>query len=302
MTHTVVGLFDNRNEAQAAMQDLIQEGFIRENIDVSNRSVTDSTDFSADTTSTGSGSGGGISGFFNSLFGGDETTANTYTNVANDADAILSVQVDSDERARRAAEILDRNGAIDVDERGAQYSGQNYNQSNYSQQNFSETADTSATTGNYTNTEGRSTATNQNNSNIEGQTVIPVIEEQLQVGKREVEHGGARIRSRVIERPVEASVRLREEHVVVNRHPVNRAVTDADVSNFKEGDITLTERSEEAVVGKQARVVEEVEVGKQVTEREETISDTVRRTDVEVEEISGDVNRTDDINTRGANS
>jgi uncharacterized protein (TIGR02271 family) len=288
MTHTVIGLFDNRSEAQAAMQDLIQEGFIKENVDISNRSVTDSTDFSADTVSTGSGSGGGVSGFFNSLFGGDETTANTYTNVANDADAILSVQVDSDERARRAAEILDRNGAIDADERGAQYSKQNYSQGTSNQQNFTGTADT--------------TATNQNNSNIEGQTVIPVIEEQLQVGKREVETGGARIRSRVIERPVEASVRLREEHVVVNRHPVNRAVTDADVSNFKEGDITLTERSEEAVVGKQARVVEEVEIGKQVTEREETVSDTVRRTDVEVEEISGDVNRTDDTNTRGTNS
>jgi uncharacterized protein (TIGR02271 family) len=288
MTHTVIGLFDNRSEAQAAMQDLIQEGFIKENVDISNRSVTDSTDFSADTVSTGSGSGGGVSGFFNSLFGGDETTANTYTNVANDADAILSVQVDSDERARRAAEILDRNGAIDVDERGAQYSKQNYSQGTSNQQNFTGTADT--------------TATNQNNSNIEGQTVIPVIEEQLQVGKREVETGGARIRSRVIERPVEASIRLREEHVVVNRHPVNRAVTDADVSNFKEGDITLTERSEEAVVGKQARVVEEVEIGKQVTEREETVSDTVRRTDVEVEEISGDVNRTDDTNTRGTNS
>jgi uncharacterized protein (TIGR02271 family) len=317
MTHTVIGLFDNRSEAQAAMQDLIQEGFVRENIDISNRNVTDSTDISADTVSTGSGSGGGISGFFKSLFGVDETTANTYTNVANDADAILSVQVDSDERARRAAEILDRNGAIDVDERGAQYSEQNYNQSNYNQdnynqsnysqgsynqQNLSETADTSATTGNYTNTEGGSTATNQNNTNTEDNIVIPVIEEQLQVGKREVEQAGARIRSRVVERPVEASVRLREEHVVVNRHPVNRAVTDADVSNFKEGDITLTERSEEAVVGKQARVVEEVEIGKQVTEREETVSDTVRRTDVEVEEINGDVTRSDDMNTRGANS
>jgi uncharacterized protein (TIGR02271 family) len=288
MTHTVIGLFDNRNEAQAAMQDLIQEGFIKENIDVSNRSVTDSTDFSADTVSTGSGSGGGVSGFFNSLFGEDETTANTYTNVANDADAIISVQVDSDERARRAAEILDRNGAIDVDERGAQYSGQNYSQGTSSQQNFTGTAGT--------------TAASQNNTNIEGQTVIPVIEEQLQVGKREVETGGARIRSRVVEKPVEASVRLREEHVVVNRHPVNRAVTDADVSNFKEGDITLTERSEEAVVGKQARVVEEIEIGKQVTEREETVSDTVRRTDVEVEEINGDVTRRDDINTRGGNS
>jgi uncharacterized protein (TIGR02271 family) len=286
MTHTVVGLFDNRSEAQAAMQELVQQGFIQENIDISNRTVSDSTDYTTGSASSSSSTGGGISGFFSSMFD-DETTASNYSNVANEADAILAVQVDSDERARQAAAILDRHGAIDVDERGAQYSGQNYAQGTSNQQNFTGTANTTA---------------NQTNANIEGGTVIPVIEEQLQVGKREVEHGGARIRSRIIEKPVEASVRLREEHVVVNRHPVNRAVTDADVANFKEGDITLTEHSEEAVVGKQARVVEEVEVGKQVTEREETVRDTVRRTDVEVEEIDSDVSNVADINSRRANS
>ena len=92
----------------------------------------------------------------------------------------------------------------------------------------------------------------------------------------------------MIEKPVEETLRLREEHVVVNRRPVDRAVTDADMSNFKQGDIEITERSEEAVVSKQARVVEEVQVGKQVTEREEVITDTVRRTDVEVEEVDTD--------------
>jgi len=232
------------------------------------------------------------------LFGSDETTANTYTNVANDADAILSVQVDSDERARRAAEILDRNGAIDVDQRGAQYSGQNYNQDNYNQsnysqgsynqQNFSETAETPETTGNYTNTEG-------------SPTTIPVIEEQLEVGKQQVESGGARIRSRVIEKPVEANVRLREEHVVINRHPANRDATEADINNFKEGDIEIRERSEVPIVEKHARVVEEVEVGKTVTEREETISDTVRRTDVEVQETDTDITNNSYTNSQTGN-
>lgn len=287
MTHTIVGLFDNRSEAQAAMQELVQQGFIQENIDISNRSVTNSTDYTTNTVSSGT-SAGGVSSFFNSLFGGDETTVNNYTNAANEADAILAVQVDSDERARQAAAILDRHGAIDVDERGAQYSGQNYGQSTSNQQNFTETANTTGTTENY--------------ANNEGSTSIPVIEEQLQVGKQEVERGGARIRSRIVEKPVEASVRLREEHVVVNRHPVNRDVTDADLANFKEGDIEIRERAEEAVVGKQARVVEEVEVGKQVTEREETIRDTVRRTDVDVQETDTDVTNNSDITTGRANN
>ena len=269
MTHTVVGLFDNKTEAQSAMQELVQQGFIKEHIDVSNRRMSESATDNYDNDTAGSG----VTNFFNSLFGDDETTARNYTNAASDAEAILTVQVDSTDRAEKAREILDRNGAIDVDERGAQYSQQNY-------------AQTSGTTDNRTRSEGEMS--------------IPVIEEELQVGKQQVERGGARIRSRVIERPVEETVRLREEHIVVNRHPVNRAVTDADLNNFKEGDIELTERAEQAVVGKQARVVEEVEIGKNVTEREETVRDTVRKTDVEVQEVDTDVTTTTDVNKRTA--
>jgi uncharacterized protein (TIGR02271 family) len=284
MTHTVVGLFDSKSQAQAAMQELVRQGFIQENIDVSSRRFSDSDDMprsndgpikgtlSTTEVSPSPEFAHSVGNFFRSLFD-DESTAANYTNAASDAEAILTVQVDSDERARQAAAILDRYDAIDVEERGAQYSGQNL-------------AQTSGTTQNQT----------------EGGMAIPVIEEELQVGKREVERGGARIRSRIIEKPVEASVRLREEHIVVNRRPVNRAVTDADLTNLKEGDIELTERAEEAVVGKQARVVEEVTVGKNVTEREETISDTVRSTDVEVDEVDTDVTRSNDINTRTANS
>lgn len=288
MSHTVIGLFDHRNEAQSARTELIREGFMEDNIDLSNKSAGNTGEYNTETVSTGSGSSGGISGFFNSLFGDDSTTANNYTNVANDADTILTVHVDSDERARHAAEILDRNGAIDVDERGTQPTGQNYNRETSDRQNLTGTAQTTGTGGNYA-------------SNAETSTSIPIIEEQLQIGKQQVESGGARIRSRVIEKPVEASVRLREEHVVVNRHPVNREVSQADMSNFKEGDFEIREHSEVPVVDKQARVVEEVEVGKTVTEREETVRDTVRRTDVDVDETDTNVTNNSDYNNRSSN-
>jgi uncharacterized protein (TIGR02271 family) len=288
MTHTVVGLFDNRSEAQAAMQELVQQGFIKDHIDLSNRTygdgATTATTATTAQTTTGTAAGDSISNFFSSLFGGDDATASSYTNAAQEADAILTVQVDSEERARQAAEILDRNGAIDVDERLAQYN----------RQNFSETA-TSNTTGTM-DTATMNAA--RNNAELQNEAVIPVVEEELQVGKREVERGGARIRSRIIERPVEASVRLREEHVVVRRRPVNREVSEADLANFREGEIELTERAEVPVVGKQARVVEEIEVGKTVEEHEETIRDTVRRTDVDVEEFD----ETSNTGTRRATS
>jgi uncharacterized protein (TIGR02271 family) len=132
--------------------------------------------------------------------------------------------------------------------------------------------------------------------------VIPIIEEELHVGKREVETGAVKVHSRVTEKPVEEHVTLREEHVKVERHPVNRAVNDTDLANFKEGEINVTTRAEEAIVGKQARVVEEVELGKNVTEREETVRDTVRRTDVEVEEIDNNTAHDHQVSSRKANS
>jgi len=272
MTHTVVGLFDDRAQAQAAMNELIAQGFVKENIDISNRSFASGTDndseyaiTSRDTdTSSGEGIGDRISNFFSSLFDEDDETARTYTNAASEADAILTVQVDSNERARTAQEIFDRHGAFDVDERGSStYAGADNLRGTSAMDRNTRTADT----------------------DLKDRQTIPVVKEDLKVGKRDVERGGARIRSRIIERPVEENIRLREEHVVVNRRPVDREISDADLKNFRPGEMELTEHAEVPIVGKQARVVEEVEVGKNVTERQETVRDTVRSTDVDVEQI-----------------
>ena len=46
----------------------------------------------------------------------------------------------------------------------------------------------------------------------------------------------------------------------------------------------MEERGEEAVVSKETRVTEELVIRKDVEERTETVSDTVRRTEVEVED------------------
>ena len=115
-------------------------------------------------------------------------------------------------------------------------------------------------------------------------SAIPVIEEDLVVGKRTVDQGGVRLYRRVVEVPVEESVSLREEHVSVDRVAVDRPVTDRDLA-FKDRTIELTETAEEAVVGKEARVVEEVVVSKGAVEHTETVRDTVRHTEVEVEEL-----------------
>ncbi|MEP7037471.1 MAG: YsnF/AvaK domain-containing protein, partial [Acidobacteriota bacterium] len=119
----------------------------------------------------------------------------------------------------------------------------------------------------------------------QGEVALPVIEEQMVVGKQVVNRGGVRVHTSVTERPVEAKVNLKEEKVNVERHKVDRAVTDADMKNFKEGEFDVTTKAEKAVVGKTAKVVEEVVVGKEVTDKQKTVSGTVKRTDVEVDEI-----------------
>ncbi|TCS35576.1 uncharacterized protein (TIGR02271 family) [Paucimonas lemoignei] len=116
---------------------------------------------------------------------------------------------------------------------------------------------------------------------------IPVIQEELQVGKREVQRGGVRVYQRVKETPVDQSVRLHEEHVHVERHSVDRPASEADLSGLKESSFELRETAEEAVIGKTARIVEEVVVSKEASDRTQEIHDKVRRTDVEVEQLSG---------------
>ena len=117
-------------------------------------------------------------------------------------------------------------------------------------------------------------------ANDEGGT-IQLSEETLAIGKRAVNRGTTRIRRFVVETPVEEQVRLRDERVSIERHAVTdgRAVADADWSDKT---IEMTESTEEAVISKTARIKEEISLRKEVTERTETIRDTVRREDVEI--------------------
>jgi uncharacterized protein (TIGR02271 family) len=251
---TVVGIFNTAAEAQQAVQQLEQAGFQLEFVDVAHREAANQ--------GIGRTSDASVGGFFSSLFGGDDSEdARSYTAAAQRGSSVVTVHVDSSEQSHRAASILDAAGAVDVDG-----------------DTSATGTDTTGTTGTQANTYAQ---TGDNTQRAE------VIEESLQVGKRTEQTGGVRLRSRIVERPVEASVRLREEHVTVQRTPVDRPATEADFNTFKEGEIELTESAERAVVAKEAHVVEEVTLGKEVTEREQVIHDTVRKTEVDVEQIPG---------------
>jgi uncharacterized protein (TIGR02271 family) len=113
---------------------------------------------------------------------------------------------------------------------------------------------------------------------------LPVVEEQVRIGKRStVGRGNVRAYTHVTERPIEEHLRLREERITVERRPVDRRSPGSPPNAFEEQTIELTETAEEPVIEKQARVVEEVAVSKEVREREDTVRETARRTEVTVD-------------------
>jgi len=265
MAQTVIGLFDSASEAQQAVEQLQSRGFSREMIDVSN-SGTQASSYSS---SENDSNEGGVGHFFKSLFSDDDDSSDKYSTVARRSGSIVTVHAQTLVQAEDAADILDNCGAVDVDERAAEYG-------------YTGNTNTGNTTTDFTNT-GASDVSSL--ATADETQKISVIEENLEVGKREVMKGGKRLRSRIVERPVEESLRLREENVRVERTPVNRVATSADLANFQEREIEMTESAEVPVVSKEARVVEEVSLGKEVNERTETISDTVRKTEVDIEDL-----------------
>ena len=273
MATTLVGIFDDYSNAQTAVGALTAAGVKQGDIHIARnepagQGYTTYGGANSKDYTTGKSIGGKISDFFSDLFDSTDDDNEVYAEAVRRGSVAVAVKVE-DNMADEAADILNSNGAVDVDRRAAQYRAAGYK--NYD-------ASAPLYTAEQTRSESAQYAT-------QGEIALPVIEEQINIGKRVVQRGGVRVHTRVTERPVEETVTLREETVTVNRRPVDREFTDADRATLNEGDFSVTTRAEEAVVGKQARVVEEVVVGKNVTEHQETVRETVKRTDVEVEEI-----------------
>lgn len=118
---------------------------------------------------------------------------------------------------------------------------------------------------------------------------LPVIEEDIDIGKHEVDKGNVRASAHITEEPVEKDINLRQEHINVERRPVDRPATDSDYE-FEDKTYEFKEKGEEPMVHKSSHVVEEVHINKDVDEEKFTVQDSVRRQDVEVErtDFTGD--------------
>src|SRR3954451_692957 len=119
-----------------------------------------------------------------------------------------------------------------------------------------------------------------------------VIEEELEVGVARTT-GGKRLKTEVSEREVQETVTLHEETIEAERTKVDRVLKPEEADKaFQESTVELTTTTEKQIVSKPAHVVEEVSLSKQSGEREVTVSGTVRRQDVTVEDIDGKSGKT----------
>lgn len=188
MQHTLVAVFDNRADAQSAMEALVTAGFSRQDVRVS-----EGTD-----TPVGDGSiTSDIKHFFADLFGtGDAESARKYSEAVKRGRQVLTVVAMSEPEIERAADLIEPFGPVDIDEQAAQkgggaMSGEAMRTSSGTEQQSAPQSRQGA--------QGSSLQGSQQRAAGAESTAIPVIGEQRHVGKREVERGGMRVFQRVIE-------------------------------------------------------------------------------------------------------
>ena len=280
MAKTLVGLYDTLTDAEYVMHALVTEGFPYGGI----RAVTSHD-------AARGGTDGSVGKWITAESGMDmvdtltdlgipAAEAHAYAEGIRRGGALVIVKP-TDEWTERCIEIMNRRQAVDIDERIPHWRQEGWTGMATRARSSPAAAAPEANVRPEARPERPRTGTRVE---PEEKVTIPVVEEELTVGKREVERGHVRVHTYIEEVPVEEEVRLRQESVTVERHPVDRPATEADLETFAEQTMEFTETAEEPVVSRRARVVEEVTVHRDVAEHTETVRDTVRRTHVDVDQ------------------
>ena len=253
--YKVTALYDTRQGADAGAELLKREGIAASNIDIIH---------GEDASAEHARGEGGFMDKLSNLFLPEEDR-HTYAEGIGRGGYVLSVDV-AEADHQRVVELLDGGEGVDLDERSGGWRKEGWS-------------------GRY---EGAGAAAPA----ADGDAQIEVAEERLKVGKRDVSHGRVKVRSYTVTEDVSADVTLESERADIERHATDRVVTGAAAdAAFQDKEVVVEERAEEAVVAKETHVVEEIDVHKDVDRRTETVTDTVRRTEVDVEREGGDATR-----------
>lgn len=127
MQHTLVAVFDNRTDAQNALNELLSSGFTRTDVrlssteaDTIDQSDSLSTSSDLDTARSADGDTGitaSIKNFFGDLFGSDNAEhVNRYEGAVNSGRHVLTLVANSLPEVERGADIVERYGPTDIDE------------------------------------------------------------------------------------------------------------------------------------------------------------------------------------------
>ena len=269
---TITAFFDSRADATNAVEKLAEAGITRTSIrllpkqeGLSGSAVASPYDYERDEK--------GFWATLSDMLIPEEDRA-TYSEGMHRGGTTVIVTVD-ETHVERAAGILEEHGSVNMDERE-----ESWRQEGWSGYRFA-----AGGSGSAVGTSAADVPLAAGTSDRAGTQRIPIVEEKMRVGKRQVEGGRVKVRSYVVETPVEEQVSLRQETVHVERRPVDRELSDAtDANAFRDRTIEVEERDEEAVISKEARVKEEVVVSKEVEQRTQTVSDKVRRTEVDIDD------------------
>jgi len=132
------------------------------------------------------------------------------------------------------------------------------------------------------------------------QVIIPLYQENVKVGKREVDAGGVRIRKHVTTEPLNQDLELRQETLSIDRLPADQggaatttgqgAATTAAAPQegqlgqpFQEGEITIRLQKEEPVVERSMTQSGKIVAQKRSTTQQTTVKENVRKEQVDIE-------------------
>jgi uncharacterized protein (TIGR02271 family) len=253
----IVTLFDTADHATAAKNNLIKAGFSSDEI-----SIVSSSELPKSVTALRE------PGLWHRLFGSDieQHEAEVYSKAVEQGGVVLTMRT-MDADVPKAMGILNQHNVVDVQDRALQAG----------LLSKAEAVAPAAAV-------AAAVPAKPLTSDVSKDQVIRLAEEQLEVGKRLVEEGTTRIRRFVTEKPVEAQVTLHEEHAEVVRRAISDPTYVKDI-DWSEKTVEVLETSEQAVVSKSARIAEEVLIGKTGSDRVETVRDTVRRQQVDVQRV-----------------
>ncbi|MEB7540393.1 YsnF/AvaK domain-containing protein [Pantoea anthophila] len=280
---TIVTMFSNISLAEGAKRNLIKAGFLDDDIDI----------ISGERLRT-EGHEARHPGFWQRLFGNtlEEDQAEVYEDAMRTGGVVLSLRADEDELPR-ALGILDAHE--ELTERTAAVPG------DAAVDNGLTPPASGTLPGNETvnplNSE-RGTNRTALTGDESDEDVLRLAEERLEVGKRLVSEGSTRVRRYTVTDRVSENVSLHEQHAEIFRRRVNEAGSPDNV-DWSEKTVEVEESHEQPVVNKTAQIIEEVVLRKEESDRVETINDSVRRQEVDIDHAGADHTRAAPLSGQG---